>query len=136
MTRSFPPAAAILAVAVLLFAAADQFLPSLNLYSGTANIYAAVAQGELWRLATSWLPHNDMSHLAVDVSYLMAVGVVTERELGRRQFLIVFLRNHLISPQAVRIGRPMNIPDQVPECRPCPPSARSTPSGRCPTNCG
>jgi rhomboid family GlyGly-CTERM serine protease len=50
---------------------------------------AAILSGELWRVLTGHLVHAGGAHLAWDVTALIAVGVLFERALGSRYWMVL-----------------------------------------------
>jgi membrane associated rhomboid family serine protease len=49
------------------------------------------AQGQVWRLFSYVLPHQNMSHLSMDIAYLVVVGGLAEHLWGKWYMLITWL---------------------------------------------
>lgn len=77
MTRALPWRSLGLAIAAIAVFAAPG--ASIRLSADRA----AIAAGEVWRLWTGHLVHSSFSHLAWNVSALVALGFLFERDLGR-----------------------------------------------------
>lgn len=55
-----------------------------------AKINAAIAAGELWRLATPALLHGNLVHLATNQFALNSLGPLIERLSGRKRFIAIY----------------------------------------------
>ena len=99
MRRSIPftvPAVATLA----LLAWASPAVSGLLVYDR-----ALVAEGEVWRVATSALVHWSLRHLVLDVGVVLVAGAALERLIGPRIIALIAL-SALVSGLAVHLAPP------------------------------
>lgn len=69
-------------------------LGTVLLRSG-ANIATHVAAGEVWRVFSSAFLHGSFEHLFVNMLALASFGIVLERLLGRRRFIVLYVLSAL-----------------------------------------
>jgi membrane associated rhomboid family serine protease len=56
-----------------------------------AQIPAAVAHGEAYRLLTAAFIHENLTHLVFNMASLLAMGPPVERAIGRQRFLVLYM---------------------------------------------
>jgi len=84
------PAVTLSLAAWICFANLALLFQCPHVYGLVSNIYEYTRHGQVWRLATSWVPHDGMDHLVWDSAYLILVGSIVETLYGRRMILLVF----------------------------------------------
>lgn len=85
----------LLIINVLVFIA--QLATKGKLLQLGAKINSLIAQGQLWRLATSSLLHANIGHLMVNCYSLNSIGPAVERISGPRRFLAVYFTSAVAS---------------------------------------
>lgn len=94
-TRIPPVTAAVIAAAVIVFAASRLLVPLEN--SAEASIFCGayyrpmILAGDWWRMITVMFVHGSVLHLAVNCWSLWVLGGMLEKRAGSLRFLTVFL---------------------------------------------
>jgi len=89
-----------LAIAATMAHLQDEVIGS-SLAEPLLGLAQPILEGEVWRLATGALVHGSVGHLARDVAVLVGLGLVYERQLGRRWPLLLLAG--LVVPSAVLV---------------------------------
>jgi membrane associated rhomboid family serine protease len=104
-------------VNVLMFLASGRF--AIGSGGGASQLYLnlglfgpAVADGEIWRLASSGFLHSGLLHVGFNMYLLYMLGQMLEPELGPRRFALLYLAALLagsagalaLEPEALTVG--------------------------------